>query len=273
MNKQNIKLGIITTVYNESKFLKMALRSVYPYVDYISVFEGAYSEVIQLGKAPHSTDGTLEIISEIKQKDIKNKIIYNNSDIFRDKDHTDKDHRTEALYPLLERGCDFIGILDGDEYWPKNLIDLIYHYISMPGIDCYYLKSQTFINDFFHYTWQQFPRLFRVKPKMEFCDDNFVRYYGIEEWPDVRKGKIDLIPYAHFSFVKDRESFKTKKLWWETRFKKEVWQGEEEFGGSDFHYDWDINSEGKIVPENHTIYKLNKLPRWLEQELRKDGKL
>jgi TatD DNase family protein len=56
------------TVYNESLFLDCALRSVHDFVDEIIITDTAIQSYVDIGGAPHSTDGTLNIIEEWLKK-------------------------------------------------------------------------------------------------------------------------------------------------------------------------------------------------------------
>jgi len=257
MKKPSLKIGSIITTFNDIEYIRLSLRSVYPFVDYLSICEGSYLENQRANDVPpRSDDGTIDIIKEGIKKDKEKKIIFQQYN-----GESDREHRNKSLEALLEKGVDFVIINDTDELIPPNLWDLIYHYITLPGKDCYYFKSQTFVNSPFEYCWQSFPRLFRVKPGMQFVGDNYISYTS-ESWNEIRKGKIDLIPYYHFAFCKGSERFTQKKLWWESRFGKEA----------NFHYDWNLEGDN-IIPENHKIFKWDRLPKWLEQELRKDGKI
>lgn len=51
-----MKIGILSTVYNEAMFLDLSIQSVYPHVDSIALIEGAYKETIRLGKPERSDD-------------------------------------------------------------------------------------------------------------------------------------------------------------------------------------------------------------------------
>jgi hypothetical protein len=51
-----MKLGVLSTVYNEAMFLDLSIQSYYPHVDNVFLLEGAYQETIRLGKPDRSDD-------------------------------------------------------------------------------------------------------------------------------------------------------------------------------------------------------------------------
>lgn len=228
-------LGVLCTVYNEAKFLRHALNSVVEHVDKIVIVDGAYQETIALGAAPHSTDGTLDIIREFK-KQYTSKVI-----ALEANEKSDAQQRNVALAELKKLNCDWFMILDGDEIYKRYHFAMIKQAMRHDTIDVYYFTCNTFVNDFWHYTIQQFPRLFKLYPDTNFSNDNYVNS-NCKNWISLDKKTLD-VKYYHYAFVKDLSRFALKKKWWETRFKSE---------GRDFHYDWNIIN-GKIMPDNSEI--------------------
>lgn len=257
MKKPDKKIGALITVFNEGKYLDIALRNVYPYVDFVSIVEGSYFEMQKVGAPAFSNDGTIEIIDRWVKSDTENKIIYTsfNGD-------TDKTHRNVGAKELIGRECEWLVIVDGDELIPDPLWILVYkhieNYIEGQSARVVYFKSQTYINDYRHYTWQHFPRLFKLGDNFRFCDDNYAEWDHCS-WQDARKTSFELVPYHHFAFTKGIDKFLQKKKWWEDRF-----------ADRGFRYDWhveDIAGKKVIVPENHHVYELNKIPKLVEEQL------
>lgn len=102
-------------VNNEENFIWFAVMSVVDFVDKILIWDTG------------STDGTVEIIKEIKKKK-GNKIE------FKEVGHVDKYKFTKMRQAMLEQSdCDFLLILDGDEIWWKDSIKKIVEEINAKG--------------------------------------------------------------------------------------------------------------------------------------------
>ena len=231
------KIVAIMIAYNESKFIDCALQSVIDHVDGMIVIEGAFKEFIALGKSPRSTDGTIEIIENFIKRHQDKNIIYRQAN-----EKSDLEQRNVALSLALDMNPTHILIYDADEVYCD------YHWraikqIAQTTIDVFVFTCMTFVQDYQHYCWQQFPRLFRVRDKsMKFVNDNYVAFNDAA-WQQLNKHVLDL-RYFHYAFCKGRERFEDKKKWWETRFNKP------------FHYDWQYDADSQqIKPDNHTIYK------------------
>lgn len=235
-----MSLVVLATVYNEAKFLELALQSVVPHVDGLVAVEGAYQEVMKLGKPARSTDGTLDILKAAVAK-WPTKFTYVEAN-----EKSDPHQRNVALGIIKKAypGATATMILDGDElYMPYQIraASALAKGMNERGIDAYYFTCMTFVNDYKHYVLQQFPRLFRLYEDTEFINDNYVRGGG-KDWTQITPAVYDM-KYFHYGFVKGPDKFKTKKQWWNTRF-----------GSGNFNYDWHLE-EGQIVPENHTVYE------------------
>lgn len=233
------------TVYEEEKFLDRAINSIYEFADCISIVEGAYQQTIRNGNQPRSQDKTIEILESWKNKDQQNKI---NISYFNGE--SDQEQRTHGLEFLKQQNCDNFLIVDGDEvYETKELkkIKFVVQAYKQKDVRAAYFQSLTFVNDFQHYTPQEFPRFFKLTPGCYFSNDNYVNWEDYD-WQEANfTGKIIKAPirFFHYSFCKDFSRFLKKKTWWETRFKDR-----------NFIYDWDI-VEQKIQPMNAKIYEYN----------------
>jgi len=113
-----------------------------------------------------------------------------------------------------------------------------------------YFQSLTFCNDFEHYCFQQFPRLFKITNDCFFVNDNFMNWGNI---PFVRPYVFDYlcVKYHHYAFCKNVEKkFNVKKQWWETRFGDNY-----NNTGKNFDYGWYVDENGSIKDNNHKIYQ------------------
>lgn len=229
------------TVYNENEYVEYAIKSCLEHVDHLVIVEGSYQETIKLGKEPRSTDGTIQIIEQFRSNP-KVHIIFAN-------EPSDKDQRNIGLAKIKELNPDgWLYIHDGDEvYTSQNYVQikaLCKRLDKLNFCKGVYFRSLTFVNDFYHYTNQIFPRLFKITKNCLFKNDNFMTW---EE--DFRPNHIETpfisnqIYFHHYSFCKNLERFSTKEKWWKTRF------------GKEFDYGWHINEKGLIEDSNHTIFE------------------
>jgi hypothetical protein len=254
------------TVYNEAEFVEYAIRACLPYVDDLVIVEGAYQETIRCGAEPRSTDGTCYIAQkylfpsgshmgeidpyrgdnphekeywEMFEQSSSSKVWYIEAN-----EETDKDQRNVGLEKIKELNPDgWVLIIDGDEVYTKENFMMIRNIMkTMESQDKRgaYFKSLTFVNDFDHFTEQEFPRLFRVTPGCTFVNDNYMTWEDTG-WHLGSVLKIPYLRYHHYAFVKGKERFELKKKWWETRFEEP------------FDYGWHVNEDGEIDDPNHKI--------------------
>ena len=234
-----IRLSALMTAFEESEFIDYAIRSCIDHVDDLVIVEGAYKQTIRLGKSPRSMDGTIEIIEKYRNHP-KVHIIYANEE-------SDPQQRNVGLDKIKEINPNgWMIIVDGDEVYDPNTFTIIKNQVRLLEItDKYaaYFTSLTFVNDLSHFTYQEFPRLFKITPKCKFENDNFLYWEdkGLSRAPPLVT-KLPQIKFWHMAFCKKPERFKLKKKWWETRFDKE------------FNYSWTIDENGKISDKNHSIY-------------------
>lgn len=250
-----MRLAALMTVYNEADFIAQAIESCIDHVDELIIIEGSYQEMIDIGASPRSNDGTIEIIRDLFSiKEETSEFHLSHPDgasttYIQANEKTDKDQRNVGLEIAKKLGADWLLIIDGDEvYEPKTFkqIRSICKQFDKGGVLGCYFTSLTFVNDFEHYTLQEFPRLFRVTSDCQFTNDNFMEWGNIKwQWPQVIK--MPQIKYHHYAFCKGTESYRErfllKKRWWETRF-----------GDKKFEYDWYLDENGKIYSPNHKIY-------------------
>lgn len=243
-----MRLSVLMTVYNEAEYIGYAIDSCLQYVDDLVIVEGAYEESIRCGAAPRSTDGTCESAkfrsTNTNECLKREKVFYIEAN-----ELSDPQQRNVGLKKIKEINPNgWLLIVDGDEVYEPSTFSLIRsacQKMEKNGQHAAYFTSQTFVNDFKHYTPQEFPRLFKITNDCEFVNDNFMvwkdKFLG---WSPPHVIKLPQIKYFHYAFCKkDRNRFELKKKWWETRF------------GRSFDYGWSMNKEGKISDPNHKIYE------------------
>jgi hypothetical protein len=217
--------------------LDYSIQSYLPYVDNVVIVEGAYQETIALGKSPRSTDGTLSIIEKY--------LGHPKVDAIQANEQSDKDQRNIGLNKLRALGCDWLLIIDGDEVYTKQSLDLIKNLCSVydkQDIKAAYFQSITFVNDMEHYCTQFFPRLFKITSNSKFINDNFMQWGNINwQYPHVINQHT--VKYFHYSFLKSIERFNLKRDWWMNRGL-----------GDEFDYGWKVDQNGKISDLKHKIY-------------------
>jgi glycosyltransferase involved in cell wall biosynthesis len=233
-----MKLSVLMTVYEEADFVDYAIKSILPYIDHLVIVEGAYQETIKLGKSPRSQDGTVEIC----KKYVDNvKVFYVEAN-----EVSDPQQRNVGLNKVKELNSDgWLLLIDGDEIYDENTLKMVK--IAAVNLEktkrlAAYFTSMTFVDDFNHYTLQEFPRLFKLTQSCEFVNDNFMEWKDLGiNWFSPFIVKLNYVKYWHYSFVKNRNRIELKKSWWETRF------------GRPFDYGWKFNSLGKLEDPNHKI--------------------
>jgi hypothetical protein len=230
-------IHVLATVYNEAEFLSYSLRSYLPHVNSVTLVEGAYRETIAIGASARSTDGTISIAQ---------KYVSENVQLIEANEESDAHQRNIGLGAIRKQyGTDgWLLIVDGDEvYEPITLkmINALTHKMEQSNAKAAYFKSLTFVNDFQHYTEQEFPRLFKLTEDCSFINDNYMRWGTDTAFAAPTVIKTPNIKFFHYSFCKGNERFALKKKWWETRFKQP------------FHYSWSLDSGGQITDRNHVI--------------------
>lgn len=242
------KISVLMTVYNEAEFVEYAIRSCVPFVDHLVIVEGAYQETIKLGANPRSTDGTKQKIEETIQSIANHSsstAFMNNIHYIEANAQSDKDQRNIGLNKIKELNPDgWCLIIDGDEVYQEDtfkMIEVAIKNMEKTNKTCACFQSITFVNDFKHFTMQEFPRLFKITPQCQFINDNNMDWPEIQKHPALLYVKIPYIKYHHYSFCKNAKRFELKKQWWEKRFDVA------------FDYGWHLNENGKIDDKNHHI--------------------
>lgn len=258
------RLSVLTTVYNEIEFLPFAIDSCIRYVDDLIIVEGAYQETIKLGRSPRSTDGTCEYINQFIQNAPSCSIPQDKLTYIQANESSDPQQRNVGLSKIKEINPDgWFMVVDGDEIYDPNTFKLIRAQINnmeRTGKYAAYFTSITYVNDPYHYTLQEFPRLFKITSGCKFVNDNFLEWTDKNlSWSSPHVIKLPQIKYHHMAFAKGRERFELKRSWWMNR------------GLSpNFDYGWKIDENGKISDKNHEIFEYTgKHPDIIKQYLEK----
>ena len=120
-----ITFGII--VLNGEPFTRYCLRQLYPHAHQIVVVEGGSRKAASFARDGHSTDGTLEIIEELKFKD---------SQLVSEPD--------SGLYDALNKGIkatsgDVVGILHADDFYADDeVLSRVAEVFEDPLVDACY---------------------------------------------------------------------------------------------------------------------------------------
>ncbi len=240
------KLSVLMTVYNEADFVEYAIRAALPYVDDLVIVEGAYQETIACGAEPRSTDDTIRKIQDAMRATYPDDPVVEKIKILTANEKTDKDQRNLGLAKIKELNPDgWLLIIDGDEVYTKENIEMVRNFMRLMDKQdkrASYFTSLTFVNDFQHYTEQEFPRLFKITPECKFVDDNFM-VWKEADWSLKYVMKLPFLRYHHYAFCKSKERFELKKKWWETRFPDQP----------DFDYGWHVKEDGEIDDPGHPI--------------------
>jgi glycosyltransferase involved in cell wall biosynthesis len=239
-------LSVLMTVYNENRFIDKSISACLPYVDHLVIVEGAYQEVIKLGKPPRSSDGTIKTIHDIfSLSEMSSQFILNMPDgkvvqYIEANELSDKDQRNVGLEAIKKLNPDgWLLIIDGDEIYDPDTfsqIKVVAHTMQRQDRLAAHFKSVTFVNDARHCVNQNYPRLFRITPGCKFVNDNFMAWNdrGIG-WFTPYVIKIPYVRFYHFAFCKGLDRLEMQNQWWNTRFNKPVNRG------------WDVDKTGKIV--------------------------
>ena len=133
MNRESIVAH--TLVKNEARWLWYSASSVVNYVDKILLWDTG------------STDGTLDIIDELKKK-------YPGKIEFKEYDEVTSETFTKARQEMLDAtNSDWFIILDGDEIWFEDSIRKVIEGIKKDGdgIESIVVPTINLVGDIFHY--------------------------------------------------------------------------------------------------------------------------
>lgn len=233
MIKTTIPIIGYMAVHNGSDFIRQSIESVINSVDKFIILEGAWGENVAVNGQPRSTDGTLDILSELEEK-YSDKI-----EIHQYNDRSQLAQRNR-IFKHIPKDC-WLFIVDHDEVWDnENLSKLqtLLQETSDPGIK---VKSFTFINDPYSYAPIAFPRCFRIKfdNSYVFCAPNDLICNGkhVEVIPH------EYIEFFHYSYCHSPERFLEKK------------RERTKLNG---YFPWSLDSNNQVYRSDANIRSFNK---------------
>lgn len=234
-----MKLSAMITTFQDVEFIDASIKSIKDNVDQLVITEGSYSERHKMGIPARSTDGTIDIC---RQHADGKKVLF-----FQANEQSDPQQRNFCLEKIKQFNKDgWFLIVDSDEVWDPNMLLKVKSLCKAAEkeniIHAAYFTSMTFINDAKHFTFQHFPRLFRITPECRFVNDNFLSWDGIP-WSAPYVIRREDIKYFHYSFCKGTDKLNQKRDWWMSRGL-----------GKDWDYGWKVDENGKITDDNHTIF-------------------
>lgn len=166
-----ISFGII--VLNGEPFTKYCLRQIYPYAYQIIVVEGGSKKATNIAPAGHSTDGTLEVLYEFKEKeDRDNKMQI----IVKDGFWKDKDEQSQAYFKRATG--DYLWQIDIDEFYKNEDIEKIKNLLaSDPSIDtisfeqkCFWGSLNYLCDGVYLHLNSEYHRIFKIGPGYQLVD-------------------------------------------------------------------------------------------------------
>ena len=279
-----MKLIAFMCVYNEADYLAYSLRSIYDHVDSIIVIEGTWGEAAASSGRLRSDDGTLEILKSFPDPAGKIQVHHLN-----EKDQLAQRSRVFDFLP--EEDC-WMLLIDGDEVYPEKSIKKVRRFadedfdtsnseelilMTICGFGAVLkFRSLIFVNDFYHVSKVDYPRLFKVnggrdeesgKAYHAFIEPNAIgrltesgylpmitdpsSAIDVFSWPDVE--------FFHYSYAKSPRRFLEKKrertkihgqFAWELRRDPET--GEELVQRDDATIE-EFHGEHPDVMENHPL--------------------
>ena len=147
-----MNISVNTMIKNGEDFIEVCLKAVLPYVSEV---------IVSIDKK--STDNTVSIIREIASRNNKIKIDYFEVDDFR--------KLTEIRNQQLKKSTgDWIWILDDDEYYSKEDIEIILKEMETCGKDNIALKKKFVLPDYrYHprFSIKHIERIFKNKSTLE----------------------------------------------------------------------------------------------------------
>ena len=243
-----MKTGVLFNVYNEIEWLDLAIQAVKDQFDEIVIVEGAYQIAIQSGASPRSDDGTLNVLDRYRDK--KNiTIIHAN-----EQDHCYQNNK--ALEVLKAKGVEWMLLVDGDEIWMPNDLQVIKNYMvngERKGIYQYWVYFYNFTNDFDQYSDARMRRVYKITPGCSFLNGN-----ENLQWPDHGKPVDTGAPVSYVSEIPafcrgyHYTEIKSKKRW---LLKRDYLQKRD---GNPRFKTWHTAANGVQHDEMHMLRKFTK---------------
>jgi len=203
-----MKVGTIINVYNEIEWIETCIKSVIDHVDELVITEGAYGMAMNVGAAPRSTDGTLDVLEKYKSK--------SNVTVLHENEFEQCFQLNKGLEVLKNKKVDWLLMVDADEIWEPTAIKIIKNYMKMGqenGIYQYWANLYNFVNSFDQYIDSRLKRVFRITPGCHFSNRN-----EHMSWPDhgvpIGSG-ISTLPKScygyHYTEIKNGKRWLLKK--------------------------------------------------------------
>jgi len=212
----------VCIVLNEEEYIEYALRSVYDFVDYIIVIEGAVTLCMNFANADgSSTDSTVDIIQSIP--DPKDKIILEQG-IWESKIA----QRQRYLDIILQQNLapDYILQVDGDEIYPYATLVEIQRIIKKGKTD---LISTPFYHFWTSFQWRatgsiwSAPQLrcIRYRENLKYTRSHIYPNYGnsdlLSQTNKRYKHQVTKNPIFHYSYVKPHYKIMQKLQFYRNR--------------------------------------------------------
>lgn len=204
--------------YNEAEYIEYAIRSTIEHVDVMIVIEGAFKETVETGGSRHSDDGTLEILSRLKEEFGQKLQLVQCSPLPQLNHRNIVFQAVQRLRPDINDQEYWLWIIDADEVYDEENATKLQTLLQTTEFECIKVDSMTFVNDFQHWVRIAFPRCFLIQPEIPhyFSGPNhivqhYVRWGDNRLLNDFELNVEDEIKFWHYSYVKAPERFTQKK--------------------------------------------------------------
>jgi len=162
------KFSILVPVYNNDEFLRPCLESITDFAHELVILEGGWNPALSM----RSTDNTLSIVEEFRQRYDKIRVVYYNA-------IEGEDHRTNTYNPTVlfnqirakqqavkDLTGDWMMMVDSDEiYRPEDLIKLDNYLYNLKVTEEYFvcrIPAFVFYFDYWFGTREYFTRISRI---------------------------------------------------------------------------------------------------------------
>ena len=200
------KFGALISIRNEEPWIEYCLKMIWNHVDAISITRGLTSWTNNFTKL----DGTMEIVErffENREKSAYNKNIGLSTVA---NPQSDEAQRNYCLQHLKEAGCDFVWIVDPDEFYHENDIIALKKFCEENGpekVGQIFVRALSFWHGMGHCCGiERFgPVIVALRPETKF---HYIR--NIDQDP----GYTLPVNLYHMTAVKTQEAMKEKILGW-----------------------------------------------------------
>lgn len=283
------KFHVLMCAYNTGKFIKHSLDSIYRFAESITVIEGGWNPT----KEKRSSDNTQEIIQDyISNHDLDKKvhsIVFNQyNPIDNYPNYVNNHHKKivkNALYhpyydgPSLQQqllardiglksiiNCqiksnyenEWLWIVDSDEIYAQESAENLVEFVSTIGddYDFFTINGMNFYFNEKWYTNEWYRRVFKIKPRCFFSDDNSLEIPN-KLYTKTMNIPIEICSFFHYNYIDEFRVEKKLQMWkkdqvekWLNKHRKMI-RNEQEYNGSNVHLFGDLNP-------GYSNYKLQK---------------